>query len=243
MKHLILSDIHGNLEALRAVLDDADPGSFDSIICLGDCVGYGASPNECVCTLRELPHMSAVLGNHDSAVVNRSERNYLNPVAVAGIEHSDRELDGDGRRFLESLPMVIDSDPNTIFVHASPFRPEKWVYVMDPMDAADAFQVMSHSVAFIGHTHFPAIYSDSGTVEKFAAGAKVPLGVNGKRIINVGSVGQPRDGDPRAAYVVFDDEERRAEMVRVSYDIDTAAKKILDAGLPPMLADRLRRGY
>ena len=128
-------------------------------------------------------------------------------------------------------------------MHASPYRPEAWVYVVEPLEAAEAFHAMTKSLAFIGHTHFPAVHTDDGLVRPFSPDDNLTLGVDHKTMINVGSVGQPRDGDPRAAYVVYDDDDKSVRLHRVDYDIDAAAAKILEAGLPPMLADRLRSGY
>lgn len=241
MRYLIFSDIHSNLEALQSVLDDASDKNVDSIICLGDFVGYGADPGECVRAVSHLENMSAVLGNHDAAVLDPSQREFFNPVAHAGIIYSELHTDAEGQEFLRRLPLTIDLD--FLCVHASPYRPEAWIYVLDPLEAADAFHAMRHTIAFIGHTHFPAIHTDDGLLSPFLPGDRVRLDTDKKMIINVGSVGQPRDGDPRACYVLFDTESQTAELFRVEYDVDQAAEKILKAGLPPMLADRLRRGY
>jgi diadenosine tetraphosphatase ApaH/serine/threonine PP2A family protein phosphatase len=243
LKYLIFSDIHSNLEALEAVVADAAPKGIDMTICLGDFVGYGANPRECVERASMLPNFSAVLGNHDAAVIEPGHRDFFNPVAQAGIAYSERNLDDESRTFLRDLPLVIDEPHGFMAVHASPYMPEGWVYVLEPMEAADAFHVMKKPVAFIGHTHFPVVHSDAGMMAPFMPGDRVKIESDSKKIINVGSVGQPRDGDPRAAYVVFDDEAKVAEMFRVDYDIDTASDKILKAGLPPLLAHRIRRGY
>jgi predicted phosphodiesterase len=243
VKYLIFSDIHSNLEALEAVLEDADDKNADSIICLGDFVGYGANPNECVQRVAGLPHVSAVLGNHDAAVLDPGQREFFNPVAKAGIFHSEQNTEESSMSYLRALPMIIEFTDGFHAVHSSPDYPDAWTYVIEPIDAADAFQAMSQPVAFIGHTHFPAVHSDDGIVKPFIPGDRVRPERDRKVLVNVGSVGQPRDGDSRAAYVIYDVDEQSIDIYRVEYDIDTAAAKILDAGLPPMLADRLRRGY
>ena len=242
MKYLIFSDIHSNFEALEAVLADVADQQFDSILCLGDFVGYGASPNACVKRVAELPNLRAVLGNHDAAVLDPRQRDFFNPVAKAGVLYSEQNTDEESLEFLRNLPMVIDDD-GFMAVHSSPHIPEAWTYVLEPMEASDAFHAMTHPVAFIGHTHFPAVHSDSGVVRPFMPGDRIGAEPDRKILVNVGSVGQPRDGDSRAAYVVYDTDSNRIDIYRVEYDIDKAAAKILDAGLPPMLADRLRRGY
>jgi predicted phosphodiesterase len=240
---LIFSDVHSNLEALQAVLSDAKKRGVDAIICLGDIVGYGADPNACVETIASIPNSSACLGNHDAAVIDPNEREFLNPVAQAGVGYSADQLTSKNFAFLRSLPFIIENNSNFIASHSSPYKPENWTYILEPVEAMDAFHVMTHSVAFIGHTHFPVVHNSSGSVRPMLAGDRAKINPEHKYIINVGSVGQPRDADPRAAYLIFDDEKMVAEVFRVNYDIENATRKILDAGLPPMLADRIRRGY
>jgi diadenosine tetraphosphatase ApaH/serine/threonine PP2A family protein phosphatase len=236
------SDVHGNLEALQAVLADAARRGYDRAICLGDVVGYGADPEACVRTVAKIAAGATVLGNHDSAVISPGDRHYLNAAAQAGILYSERALSADSIDFLKSLPLVIEGD-GFIATHSSPFRPEEWFYVLEPLEARDALGAMKHPIAFIGHTHYPALHDGGGVMKSVAPGRPMVLSPQQKCIINVGSVGQPRDGDPRSAYMIFDDERRVAELFRVEYDVDCAAQKILDAGLPTMLADRIRRGY
>jgi len=243
LKYQIISDLHSNLEALTAVLADAEGENIDEVICLGDFVGYGANPNECVEMFRELPRTRAVLGNHDAAVIDVSQRELFNPVARAGILYSESKLEEESVDYLQTLPMVLDSQSDFLAVHSSPYKPEAWVYVVEPLEAADAFHVMTHPLAFIGHTHFPVVHANNGSVLPFGPEDHVKVTRDKKIMINVGSVGQPRDGDPRSSYVVYDSDKGIARIHRVVYDVDQAAAKILDAGLPPMLADRLRRGY
>lgn len=242
MKYLIISDIHGNLEALEAVLDHATRIGYDKAVCAGDHVGYGANPNECVERIAELPGLKAVLGNHDAATVDRGERHFFNAAARAGIIYSETHLNQKSREYLEALPLVVRPGSDFLTVHASPHNPDVWGYVLDGDEAADAFRIMDCSLAFIGHSHYPVIFAENGTVNSFVPENSFKLPKERKIIINVGSVGQPRDGDPRAAFVIFDDEEHVAEIHRVEYDIDKAAEKILRASLPPILAERIRHG-
>lgn len=243
MKYLIFSDIHSNLEALEAVLAAAGDKNVDRVVCLGDFVGYGADPNGCVSRVLELSNVQAVLGNHDAAVLDPAQRDFFNPVAKAGILYSELHTAKESLGYLRGLPMKIDSRNGFEAAHASPSYPEAWTYVLEPMEAADAFSAMVHPVAFIGHTHFPAVHSDNGMVKPFIPGDCIRPDPDGKVLVNVGSVGQPRDGDSRAAYVIYDSGANTIDIFRVEYDITTAASKIIEAGLPPMLADRLRRGY
>ena len=243
MRHLIFSDIHSNLEGLQAVLAAAADKDCGAATCLGDFVGYGANPDECVSKVRELPGLRAVLGNHDAAAIDPSQREFFNPVAKAAVVYSESKISPASREFLQGLPMSLDLSAEVSFVHSSPHDPEAWIYVLDPYEARAAFEAMTGSIAFIGHTHYPVIHCDDGRTIGFVPGEKIKLARDRKWLINVGSAGQPRDGDPRAAFVVFDDLAMEAEIFRVDYDVETAAAKIMDAGLPPMLADRLRRGY
>lgn len=243
MRTLFFSDVHGNLEALRAVFADASTRGCDTVICLGDTVGYGANPEECVEIVSRIPGGAAVLGNHDAAVIDPTLRGYLNPAAQAGVKHSERVLSPASIEYLRSLPLAIDSAEGYVAAHASPFKPEEWFYVLEPMEVRDALRAMTRAIAFIGHTHYPAVHNGRGTMMSMLPGEPFEFRPGEKRIVNVGSVGQPRDGDPRAAYVIFDGVAGLAEVFRIEYDVDATALKILEAGLPAMLADRIRRGY
>ena len=242
MKTLFFSDVHGNLEALQAVLADASKRGYDAAVSLGDIVGYSADPEACVQIVSHTHGVSSVLGNHDAAVISPEYRPYLNPAAQAGVRFAERVLSPESVRYLRSLPLVIESDGGYTAMHSSPFKPEEWYYVLEPMEARDALQAMTLPIAFIGHTHYPAVHNRGGAMLPFLPGEPVVFRPGEKYIVNVGSVGQPRDGDPRAAYVMFDGDARRAELFRVEYNVHAAAMKILEAGLPAMLADRLRRG-
>lgn len=245
MKSAIFSDVHGNLEALEAVLEHASRESVERWVCLGDVVGYGANPDECVNAVRGLPGVVCLKGNHDAAAADESERAFFHEVALEGIAYTVSKLTPENLAYLQSLPYVYDESPEFMAVHASPYHPESWEYVLDQVSAERAFDAMGrHRVAFIGHSHAPVVFSDDGRAERFVAGEPVMLEPDRHRyVINVGSVGQPRDGNPDASYVVYDDTTATARLLRVHYDRERAAEKILKAGLPPVLAERLLVGY
>lgn len=245
MKIVIFSDVHGNLEALEAVVGHVSDQDIGLFLCLGDVIGYGANPNECIEAVQNLGQWVCLKGNHDAAVSDPQQRAFFHEVALEGIRFTERQLTEANRAFLEDLPYTYLEHPQLMGVHASPYRPETWEYVLDQAGADRAFEAMSpHRVAFIGHSHSPVIFSDNGAVERFVPSSPVALDVETSRyVLNVGSVGQPRDGNPDASYVVYDDDTSRAELFRVQYDREKAADKILRAGLPPILAERLLVGY
>jgi diadenosine tetraphosphatase ApaH/serine/threonine PP2A family protein phosphatase len=238
----IVSDIHGNLEALEAVVQAGLRRGVQRWICLGDIVGYGADPAACIAVVRGLTRQ-VVLGNHDAAVVGRLDPSYFNAYAREAVRWTAAALAKEDRRFLVDLP-VEAVDGEAFYVHASPLAPEAWDYVFDPSEAARALSACRTRLCFIGHTHHPFVgrQSDSGIVfVPFAAGS-VGVGEGRRHLVNVGSVGQPRDGDPRASFCLWDPKGDFVEIVRVDYDIGRARAKILAAGLPVFLAARLEHG-
>jgi diadenosine tetraphosphatase ApaH/serine/threonine PP2A family protein phosphatase len=240
MVHAIVSDIHGNLEALEAVLADLDQVRPASIQCLGDFVGYGASPNECIARLRPLIE-HAVAGNHDLAACGKLQLQYFNASAAVAAQWTDRALTPEHRRYLLELPLAVEWR-ETLLVHASPTEPEEWHYVLSPETAAAEMGAYRESVCFIGHSHFPGTFDRHGDRIRYTRAAEVLLEDGHRYLVNVGSVGQPRDGDPRAAYMLYDEAARALRHVRVDYDLQGAMRRILDAGLPPFLAERLQWG-
>ncbi|HEU4928960.1 MAG TPA: metallophosphoesterase family protein [Candidatus Krumholzibacteria bacterium] len=245
MKFAIFSDVHGNLESLEAVLAHAAEQGVAFHLCLGDIIGYGANPNECVDRVRSLPKVVCLKGNHDAAVVDARERVFFHEVALEGIHFSAMRLTPQNADFLRTLPYVYRQHPRVMAVHASPYRPEEWEYVLDQAGAERAFDALPpHRAAFIGHSHSPVVFVDDGTAQRFPNDGPLMLDLRTRRyVINVGSVGQPRDGNPDASYVIFDDETDAARLFRVRYDREKAAEKILKAGLPPVLAERLLVGF
>jgi diadenosine tetraphosphatase ApaH/serine/threonine PP2A family protein phosphatase len=240
VRYAVLSDIHGNLEALRAVLDDT-AGRADAILCLGDVVGYGADPGPCVDLVAQRCQV-VVGGNHEHAVTGRLDLEWFNPFARAAAEWTRDRLDDDARAWLGALSLVGEVDGATL-VHASPATPEEWDYLVSAQDGYAAFGAFSSRLCFVGHTHVPAVWATGSWGRHFDADPdEIALGVGSRYIVNVGSVGQPRDRDPRAAYVLWDTAARRLSVRRVSYDIAAARRKIIAAGLPGFLADRLAAG-
>jgi predicted phosphodiesterase len=242
---LIVSDIHANIHAFDAVLGQA--GEFDKIWCLGDVVGYGPNPNECIDRLREFPH-SCVLGNHDSAALGRLDLNDFNSDAQASTLWTRQQLSADSTAYLESLPERQVED-NVTFVHGSPREPV-WEYIMFPAIAKAQFNHFATDVCFVGHTHAPVVFSyfkSEAGLEVCEASVlpqenKFVVG-NERQIINPGSVGQPRDGDPRAAYALLDTETKELEHFRVEYSIEEVQATMRQHSLPPRLIARLTYGW
>ena len=232
--------MHGNLEALRAVLADC-AGAADAVLCLGDTVGYGADPQPCIELVAERAHM-VVGGNHEHAVAGRLDLAWFNRYARAAAEWTRERLDDDHRAWLGALPLVYELADATL-VHASPAQPDEWEYLVSAEDGFAAFGHFATRWCFVGHSHVPAAWSlGSAGPEHDPRPVTVAMERGRRYIVNVGSVGQPRDRDPRAAYALWDAEAGRVEIRRVAYDIAAARRKIVMAGLPRFLGDRLAAG-
>ncbi|HEY2955306.1 MAG TPA: metallophosphoesterase family protein [Candidatus Eisenbacteria bacterium] len=240
MVHAILSDIHGNLEALEAVLEDLERVKPASVACLGDFVGYGASPNECIERLR--PRLAeAVVGNHDLAAVGRLALNGFHADAAVAARWTDGALTPENRAYLESLPLERIWHGARL-THAAPAAPASWRYVLSARDAKVELAAFGERVCFIGHTHFPCTFERDAAELRYSRAEAFPLEPGHRYLVTVGSVGQPRDGDPRAAYLLYDDEAGLVRHVRREYDVAGAMRRIVEAGLPSFLADRLQWG-
>ena len=240
MIHAIVSDIHGNLEALDVVLADIDRRRIESVVCLGDFVGYGASPNECIDRLR--PRLAqAVVGNHDLAACGKLKLRYFNADAAEAARWTDARLGDAQRRYLADLPYTI-SWRNHRLVHATPSRPEAWAYVLSPVDAIEELDAFDEPVCLFGHSHYAGIFECMADDVRYTRAPEVERRDGARYMVNVGSVGQPRDGDPRAAYLLVDEALRTLSHVRLDYDVEGAGRRILDAGLPTFLAERLKWG-
>lgn len=242
MKILVISDIHANLTALEAVL--ADAGSYDATWCLGDLVGYGPDGNECVQRVRGLPNLQCVRGNHDLAICGDADLGIFNHEASEAIMVSREMIAPETFEFLRNLPEKLVSQLVTL-VHGSPRNPV-WEYILDTSTAAANFSNFVTRFAFIGHSHLPLMFtmdSVNSQVERSYRLPGVTATITNRAILNPGSVGQPRDNDPRASYGVFDPDAMTWEIHRVTYDIPSVQKRIIDAGLPEKHARRLSAGW
>jgi predicted phosphodiesterase len=239
MRFAIFSDIHANLEALEAVLADAQERAVTSYVCLGDVVGYNANPHECVQRVREM-ECPIVKGNHDEqASLAESSRDF-NELAEHAIEWTRANLTADDKDWLRDLRLERQVRDFTI-VHATLDTPAQWGYVFNNLDAAASFTYQYTTLCFFGHTHVPmAFVRDDGVRRTNLEQMQIDSGK--KYFINAGSTGQPRDGDWRAAYCIYDSEKNVVELHRVKYDVETAQAKIIKAGLPRLLAERLGLG-
>ena len=243
MRYAILSDIHGNLEAFEAVLNDLAGTDIQKLIFLGDIVGYGPSPEECIALLRGKFDVM-IAGNHDWAVTGKTDINTFNSVAKHAIEWTIAHLSPDDKKFLTELPLKKEEEGLT-FVHASPLNPQDWVYVFSGYEAVRNLRAVKNDLCFVGHSHIPSVFVLNEFGELFFSKKFSEIVLEGKIrfLINVGSVGQPRDGSSLASYGILDMKKRVFYLRRVRYSFETTQKKIISAGLPSILAERLARGW
>lgn len=245
MRYLLLSDIHANIDALETVLEHAS-GRWDRVLVLGDLVGYGAEPNAVVDRIRELAPDTVIRGNHDKAACGIDDASQFNHAARVAALWTGAQMTPSNLEYLRALPAgPIEIDSVTEICHGAPFDEDH--YIFDGSDAQMALAAASHALCLFGHTHLPAVFrlvddmlyggAPDGTAE-----TRVAMQRGARYLINVGSIGQPRDGDPRAAYGVLDDEAGEIVMLRVPYAVEKAQARILAAGLPASLAARLAVG-
>src|SRR5262245_9585489 len=200
----ILTDIHGNLEALEAVLADLEGAGCEAVACLGDFIGYGASPNECIDRVRPVL-TAAVLGNHDVAALGRLKLGGFHSDAATAARWTSEQLNDANRTWLESLPYSVDWH-GVRLVHATPSEPEAWNYVLSISDAVFEWEFFEERICLIGHSHVPGVFVQNGSSTQYLRQQAVSLDASCRYIVNVGSCGQPRDGDPRAAYLILDED-------------------------------------
>jgi predicted phosphodiesterase len=239
MRFAIFGDIHANLEALQAVLNDAAEHEVTHYVCLGDVVGYNANPHECVELIRNMD-CPVIKGNHDEMASLEDDLTGFNPLAEEAINWTREQLTAEDKQWLRELKMVRQVRDFTV-VHATLDTPHKWGYVFNQLDAAASFNYQHTQVCFYGHTHAPRAYIRDTSVKTVVLD-KMQVEPGKKYFVNVGSVGQPRDGDWHAAYCLYYPDRQLVELRRIEYDIWTAQDKIVDAGLPQRLADRLALG-
>jgi len=238
-RYAIFGDIHSNLPALEVVVADARARGCDRFACVGDIVGYNAHPCECVDLVRSLNAVT-VKGNHDEYCAGDVDLEGFHPLAADVAAWTRRQLRPEQIEYLRSLPLEAQVDGFTI-VHATLDTPAKWGYVFDRFEAEQSFVYQKTTVCFFGHTHVPLAFEKTSEV-RFGLYNRIQIALGRRYFINVGSVGQPRDGDPRAAYVTYDLETGVVELHRLEYDIEAAQRAILEAGLPERLAQRLALG-
>jgi len=241
LRYAIISDIHSNLEALTTVLTHIENNKVDNILCLGDIVGYGPNPNECVELVKS--NCSIIIaGNHDVACIDISEAKYFNSFAKQAIFWTGENLWDSSRSFISQLPLHEEIE-NVYLVHASPDNPADWNYVSSSVEAKFSFLYFSNQICFIGHSHVPLIYvktDDNKVIEKKKD--YLTIESNERYLINIGSVGQPRDNNPDAAYAILDTDKKEYQLVRLPYDYEETQQKMLEQKLPSFLIERLRNG-
>ncbi|WP_372370928.1 metallophosphoesterase [Candidatus Uabimicrobium sp. HlEnr_7] len=240
MRYGIYSDIHGNYEALEAVLEVFLHEGVDKYICGGDVVGYGANPKECLEKVLELDSM-LVAGNHDYAIAGKLKIDYFNQHARQAVMWTREQLSKKYKNFLASVDMVQRLDDKLTLVHSTLSFPELFDYIQTGYDAHLSLEILDTPICFYGHSHVPVAFFEGHAVT-FSMDDEIDVNPDSKVLVNVGSVGQPRDGNPLASCCVYDDELGKVWIHRVEYDIDTAVEKIMRAGLPEILAKRLYYG-
>jgi len=238
MRYGIFSDVHSNLEALEAVILAFQKEEIDRYLCLGDIVGYGANPKECIQKVRSLTDICCA-GNHDWATVNLFALDYLNSEAAFAVLWTKRLLNAQEKSYLEALKLVY-KNKDLVLVHGTLDNPQEFNYLTNVYIAEETFRLMETNICFIGHTHIPSIFNKVGNDHVYCfKESNIRLEEKSKYIINVGSVGQPRDGNPKAAFCVYDTKTKEVQIKRTGYDIKTARKKILNEEMPEFLGDRL----
>ncbi len=243
MRYAVISDIHGNVDALEAVLADISTRSIDISVCLGDIVGYYPDPEKCVSLVRE--HVTyALAGNHDYAAIGRLDHRNFTFYAYVAMEWTKEHLSAGAKEYLESLPIKIEME-GMFFTHSSPSNPQDFAqYVFPDSDEAifEAFSSLVHKINFIGHTHWPSIMLQDDDRIILHNEDSIVINDDNYYLINVGSVGQPRNFDPHSCYAVYDSETREISLVRVAYDYSVTQKKVIKNNLPSFLAARLSKG-
>lgn len=242
MRYALFGDIHANLEALEVVMAEYEKEGVDKYICLGDIVGYGANPKECLDWVREVCKDNLVVaGNHDHAICGKLNIDFFNSYARQAVLWTREQLAEDDIEYLRSLELVHKLDDVLTIVHGTLNFPEMFDYITTSYDAHLTLELLDTPVCFLGHSHVPVTFFQGPTVT-FSMEPEVDIRPDRKTLVNIGSVGQPRDENPKAAYALYDTELQKVWVRRIDYDIEKAGKKIIAAGLPEILAERLRYG-
>jgi diadenosine tetraphosphatase ApaH/serine/threonine PP2A family protein phosphatase len=246
VRYLILSDIHANLEALEACLADAGTRKYDRSLVLGDLIGYGADPDAVIDRIQQLQPMAVIRGNHDKVAFGLEQADGFNTTARNAARWTIETLSPAHREWLIELPAgPLEIDDLLMICHGSPIDED--AYIIDELDALRALRVMTRPLCLFGHTHYPVIFELEGDFLQTTGPAtdgetRLEIRKGVKYLVNPGSVGQPRDGDPRAGYAIVDGTAGVVELVRINYAVDKAQAKVIDAGLPEVLARRLAAG-
>ena len=241
MKYIIFSDVHSNLEAVKGFSQAIEFIDHDKKVCLGDIVGYNADPNLVVEWIRDDINL-VLAGNHDYAVLKKTDISRFNPAAYQACAWTRSVLKPINKEFLDTLPILKEED-GICWVHSSPFEPTEWHYVSTGQSAKTNFDYFKQTLCFLGHSHLPGIFEQNKNNRIYSLGtSKTELDPDSRYIINVGSLGQPRDGNSKPIFVVFDSLSNVVEFHRFSYDFPSTQQKIRTCGLPSYLADRLNDG-
>ncbi|MGQ0613617.1 MAG: metallophosphoesterase family protein [Planctomycetaceae bacterium] len=241
MRYGIFGDIHGNLQALDAVLEAYKAEAVDVYLCTGDLVGYGANPRECVAKARQVS-AHVVAGNHDFAVCGKLTLEFFNSFAKSAVLWTRQQLSAADLRYLEKLPILVDVSPDITLSHATIYDAHAFDYIQTQYDAHLSLQEQRGRCGFVGHSHIPISFFLSNGAVSWSIDPEIELEGHEKVLVNVGSVGQPRDENPHAAYAIFDTEENKIWIKRVPYDVEGAIQAIRSNNLPPVLGERLRLG-
>lgn len=241
MRYGIFSDVHSNIEALDAVIGAYKEEEIDKYLCVGDVVGYATNPRECIEKVKAIATIT-VAGNHDWAAVNLFSLDYFNPLAKDAILWTMGNLDSEDRYFLQSLELTYQND-GLALVHGTLNSPQDFNYMTDGYIVYRTFRLLETNICFVGHTHAPGVFvkSENGKIH-YQEDSAINIKEDSKYIINVGSVGQPRDGNPKAAYCIYDTDKKNVQIKRIGYDVQAARKKIIAEGLPEFLGERLLVG-
>lgn len=238
-KTALFSDIHGNLDALDSIIADARSHGVTNFACLGDLVGYGPDPGGCIARVQEIG-CACVKGNHDDDASNDRDLWNLSEMAQESLLWTRERLSASQMQWLRELPYHRRLGRNML-VHATLQNPTEWHYILNKIEAQLALDRQKESVCFFGHTHVPVAYVSSGTVVQKINTPEINIVKGLKYLVNVGSVGQPRDGDPKACYVIYDSSTNQINFRRVNYNVECVAQSLLAAGLSPKLGERLRK--
>ena len=240
MRYAIISDLHSNMDALEKVIEDIRKQKVDRHLCLGDIIGYGAQPRECIEMVKELDCLT-IAGNHDWAALGKTNIDYFNAYAKEATLWTRDQLTQEDKDYIDALPLVEHLPENFTLVHGTLYNPEVFDYIQTSYDAYLSLQTLEGKVCFLGHSHVPITFFQ-GEMISYTLGQEISLEDGVKALVNVGSVGQPRDDNPKASYAIFDTEKKKVWIRRIPYDVESAGEKIRAAGLPEVLAERLNYG-